>query len=178
MFRGFYVLARLPFAESTRPICRIEQRDHADAIEFALSAESSGQFTVEPAGLLSESSVKMRDMIVSNALAGRYGEKLAALAKYAHSLLDTIEPPEGKPQRQSESTATATKEPHVSANARMIDTLHKKPESKDWSKRQWADHLHCSPSAVQKAPAWKAIMKGREENKRRQKDRARSPFDD
>ncbi len=56
--------------------------------------------------------------------------------------------------QQSESAQTT-------ANARMIDTLSKTPESKEWSAQQFADHLGLSKGTVGGTPAWKSLMAAR-----------------
>jgi hypothetical protein len=56
--------------------------------------------------------------------------------------------------------AAATAGPNVSVNAQMLDTIQRRPESKDWSVRQWQTHLpgHPSPATIHGAPAWKTLM--------------------
>lgn len=41
---------------------------------------------------------------------------------------------------------------------RILDTIDKRPESVNWSQREWAQHLKCSPSTVAEAPAWKTVQ--------------------
>jgi hypothetical protein len=50
----------------------------------------------------------------------------------------------------------ANRRPNV--NTRMIDTLSKEPESKDWSIRQWAERLECRVSTVHDTPTWTRLM--------------------
>lgn len=46
-------------------------------------------------------------------------------------------------------------------NQRMLEQLHREPESAYWTQRAWAKFLHCRPSAVAKAPAWKTAKAAR-----------------
>ena len=48
-----------------------------------------------------------------------------------------------------------------SINSRMIDTLQNDAQSKDWTTRQWAEHLGCSSSTVTDQPTWDELMKSR-----------------
>lgn len=64
----------------------------------------------------------------------------------------------------------------ISVNARMLDTMSKNPESRGWSIRQWAEHLRCVISTVQKTPAWKSLQvmnAGDRLGKGKPKDRSR-----
>src|SRR5205085_4133895 len=56
-------------------------------------------------------------------------------------------------------------------NARMLDTLSRVPESKNWSKARWAEHLDCSLTGIQTAPVWDKVMQDREESKRQRQNR-------
>ena len=46
-------------------------------------------------------------------------------------------------------------------NQRMLEHLHREPDSANWSQRRWADFLGCQPSAVAKAPGWKSVKAAR-----------------
>lgn len=56
------------------------------------------------------------------------------------------------PPKGDDPPASAT------VNARMIDTLKKKAESRDWTAEQWKGYLSCGKTTVIDSPAWKAIM--------------------
>jgi hypothetical protein len=56
---------------------------------------------------------------------------------------------------------------------RMYSLLRKRPETKTWTQREFAEHLQCSASAVAKTGARRALMQTREEGKAAVK--ARSP---
>lgn len=45
----------------------------------------------------------------------------------------------------------------ATVNARMLDTMQKRPESMGWTARQWATHLKCSPASIANAHAWKSL---------------------
>jgi hypothetical protein len=61
------------------------------------------------------------------------------------------------------SLTKETRQPETpSVNARMIDTLTKKPESRDWTARQWGEHLGCGKSTVADQPAWKGLEAARQ----------------
>ena len=62
-------------------------------------------------------------------------------------------------------------------NARMIDTLQKQPEAKDWTIEQWMQHLGCkSKASVAKTKCWETIMGARAVRKvqRLQQDQKRT----
>lgn len=42
---------------------------------------------------------------------------------------------------------------------KMLNALALDPERRFWTQRQWADYLHCSPSAVAQAAAWQTVRK-------------------
>jgi len=46
-------------------------------------------------------------------------------------------------------------------NQRMLEHLHREPESANWSQLRWAAFLGCQPSAVAKAPGWKSVKAAR-----------------
>jgi hypothetical protein len=65
----------------------------------------------------------------------------------------------------------------ASINARMIDTLQKQPEAKDWTVEQWMQHLGCkSKASVAKTKCWETIMGARAVRKvqRLQQDQKRT----
>jgi hypothetical protein len=49
----------------------------------------------------------------------------------------------------------------ATVNQRMLEQLQRVPESTGWSQRQWANFLHCQPSAVAKTPAWQTVKSAR-----------------
>lgn len=54
----------------------------------------------------------------------------------------------------------------ANANARMLDTMVKRPESKFWSARQWADALgYRSASTIKETLAWRELAKLRQNRK-------------
>lgn len=61
-------------------------------------------------------------------------------------------------QRSDFATAQLLRNPRQTVNTRMQTTLKRKPESRDWSARQWADHLGCAKSTVHDTSTWKALM--------------------
>ena len=74
-----------------------------------------------------------------------------------------------------ESTAKGKRK--ASINARMIDTLQKQPEAKDWTIEQWMQHLGCkSKASVAKTKCWETIMGARAVRKvqRLQQDQKRT----
>lgn len=50
-------------------------------------------------------------------------------------------------------------------NTRMIDTLQRNTEARDWTVRQWAVHLSCGKSTVAETATWKDLQKLREEQR-------------
>lgn len=53
----------------------------------------------------------------------------------------------------------------LTVNQQMVIELEKDSGRIGWSKREWADHLQCSPSAIQKARFWRVIVDLRSKNK-------------
>jgi len=73
--------------------------------------------------------------------------------------------------------ATAKGKRKASINARMIDTLQKQPEAKDWTIEQCMKHLGCkSKASVDKTKCWETIMGARAVRKvqRLQQDQKRT----
>jgi hypothetical protein len=50
----------------------------------------------------------------------------------------------------------------LSVNARMLDTLTKKPESKEWTTRQWGEYLGYGKSTIADQPVWKGLEAARQ----------------
>jgi len=50
----------------------------------------------------------------------------------------------------------------ATVNAKMLNTMEKKPQSIGWTVAKWAEYLDCSPGAVHKTTAWTQIMESRE----------------
>lgn len=50
---------------------------------------------------------------------------------------------------------------------RMAGLLADNHEARDWTTRQWAEALECSPSTVQRTPIWRGLMAGRERERQR-----------
>lgn len=54
-----------------------------------------------------------------------------------------------------------SKSRRTSANTRMIETIQKRPESRDWTAKQWAEALECAPSTIKETATWKDLVKVR-----------------
>lgn len=50
----------------------------------------------------------------------------------------------------------------TTVNARMFDAICKTPAARDWTARQWAQHLGCSAATVVNQPTWKQLARDRE----------------
>jgi len=62
----------------------------------------------------------------------------------------------------------------LTVNERMMLELPKDARRVGWSKREWAEHLKCSDSAVVGAPFWGTIMSLREQQKQSRPDQVES----
>jgi hypothetical protein len=67
----------------------------------------------------------------------------------------------GSGQKEVPPANNTTRTPRGTVNQRMLERLQHEPESVDWSQREWAEQLHCAPSAIADALAWKTVMKTR-----------------
>jgi hypothetical protein len=61
--------------------------------------------------------------------------------------------------------------PKGTANQRMLEQIHRDPESYHWTLEVWADFLRCARSAVHGTEAWQTIMSVREEEKLKRSSR-------
>jgi hypothetical protein len=59
------------------------------------------------------------------------------------------------------STAGGGKRRKGTVSQGMLEHFHANPDSVNWSQREWAKYLRCSPPAVAKAPAWKTVQAAR-----------------
>jgi hypothetical protein len=62
--------------------------------------------------------------------------------------------PNAAPQTAAEPVSRPVK---TTVNARMIETLQKRPEANGWSAQQWAVHLGCAKSTVAGTSTWDAL---------------------
>ncbi|WP_372717248.1 hypothetical protein [Novipirellula sp.] len=61
--------------------------------------------------------------------------------------------------------ARQAKANRLTVNQRIAFALQDDKTKLDWSKREWAEHLRCSESAVQKTEMWAAMMRMREQSR-------------
>jgi hypothetical protein len=61
----------------------------------------------------------------------------------------------------------------ATVNARMVDMLMRRPESRQWSAREWATALQCGKSAVADTHCWEELQKEREQLRQDAISRAR-----
>ena len=82
-----------------------------------------------------------------------------------------------KPEASQSSTTGKSKRPTV--NARMIDTLCKRPEAKDWTVTQWREHLggKTGRATIHGTNTWKELEKMRTATKTTRLDRDSSRGD-
>jgi hypothetical protein len=76
-------------------------------------------------------------------------------------------PVEGARARKAARTEKGT------VNQRMLDTIQRNHDSVYWTLREWARRLDCTPAAIHKAPAWKAVKAARAMAKAERLDRRR-----
>ena len=77
----------------------------------------------------------------------------------------TVDEPIDQPPERAKPNA-------ANANARMLDTLDKRPESKDWTAEQFAQHLgYSSKGTIASTKTWKTLMQTREEERRDRMER-------
>jgi hypothetical protein len=84
--------------------------------------------------------------------------------------------PATEPATKRTDATTARKRGTV--HQRMLDEIHKNPNSISWSQRQWSKHLHCSAGAIAAAPAWQTVKKARAISKAERLDRRQKRSND
>lgn len=92
-------------------------------------------------------------------------DALMNLERVLSVAVDTIEKLEAPPDAPSSPAPSGAKVEQrgraAPINARMLDTLMKRPESRAWSIQKWTTHLDCSRAAVHGTLAWRELMKAR-----------------